>query len=107
VKYDINAIYSTKNDLEIKINQTGKKATIRDKGQENATSRQGFRVICGDETIGYGDWNQTEHDLLCETIKTERYAHLAYKEAYYDLLQKLSSIGFIQKNDDDGEECHD
>lgn len=101
MKYDINGIYSTKNDLEVKINQTGSRAMIREKGQEKATPRQGFRVICGGETVGYGDWNQTEHDLLCEVIKKERYAHLAYKEAYYDLLQKLASIGFVQREEEE------
>lgn len=99
MKYDINAIFSVKNDLEVKINQTGSFAMIRKKGEEKATRRQGYRVLVGGETVGYGGWDQSEHELMCQVIKRERYAHLAYKEAYYDLLKKLASIGFIQESE--------
>ena len=105
MKYDINAIFSTKNNLEVKINQTGSFAMIKKKGEDKATKRQGFRVLAGGETVGYGGWDESEHELMCRVIKRERYAHLAYKEAYYDLLSKLESIGFTQKiaNEDDRE----
>lgn len=100
LKYDINGIYSTKNNLEVKVNQTGSRAMIRSKDEDKATPRQGFRVVVSGETVSCGAWNQSEHDLLLEVIKTERYAHLAYKEAYYDLLQKLASIGLVQRRED-------
>lgn len=109
MKYDIKDIFSTKNNLKVKINQTGSIAMIREKGQDKFTKRQGYRILIGSdeekyETVGYGAWNESEHDLMCEVIKRERYAHLAYKEAYYDLLQKLASIGFIQKQDEEDED---
>jgi hypothetical protein len=101
MKYDINAIFSTKNNLEVVINQTGSFAMIRKKGEEKATRRQGFRVLVDGETVGYGGWEQSEHELMCDVIKRERYAHLAYKEAYYDLLNKLSSIGFVRREEEE------
>lgn len=101
MKYDINNIYGTNNTLEVTVNQTGSKAMIREQGEEKATIRQGYRVMVSGETVGYGEWNKSERDLLLDVIKRERYAHLAYKELYYDLLRKLASIGLVQASEDE------
>lgn len=103
MKYNINNTYTTKNDLVVSVSQTGSKSMIRMKGEDKATLRQGYRVIVSGETISMGDWNESEQDVLFRAIKRERYAHLAYKEAYYDLLEKLASIGFSQIETEDGE----
>jgi hypothetical protein len=100
-KYNKDYIYTTKNTIKITVNQTGTKSMIREQGQDKATMRQGFIVIADNECINMGDWNETENQLLLDTIKQERYAHLAYKEAYYDLLQQLESIGFFTKEEED------
>ena len=100
MKYNINSIHSTSNDLKVTVNKTGSKAMIRERGEEKATLRQGYRVIVGGETVGYGSWDKSERDLLLDVIKTERYAHLAYRERYYDLIQKLASIGFVIPTDE-------
>lgn len=98
MKYDINKMYTIDgySKLKVSISQTGSKAMIREKGEDEATLRQGYRIVIEGETIGYGNHNQSEHDLLVETLKQERYSHLAYKEAYNDLLRKLASIGLVQ-----------
>jgi len=99
-KYNIDKIYTNDNKIKITIDQTGSKAMIRLKDENKATLRQGFRVRADDNTIIMGDWRESREDLLIRALKREVYAKLAYKEAYYDLLQKLSSIGFILKSDD-------
>lgn len=103
MKYNINYIFSTNNKLVVSVNQTGSKAMIQEKGQDKATLRQGYRVVVSGETVAMGDWNESEQDVLFSAIKRERYAHLAYREAYYDLLQKLASIGFSQIETEDDE----
>jgi hypothetical protein len=99
LKYNKDSIYSTANTLEVTVNQTGSKAMIREQGQDEATMRQGYRVVVSGETVGYGEWSQSERDLLLEVIKEERYAHLAYRELYYDMLNKLASIGLVQTSE--------
>ncbi len=100
MKYKIDNIYSTANTLKVTVNQTGNKAMIREKGEDKASMRQGYRVVVEGETVGFGNWDVSERDLLLDVIKRERYAHLAYKELYYDLIAKLASIGFIKPEDD-------
>lgn len=102
-KYDIDAIYSTRNQIKITTEQSGSKAMIREKGQDKATIRQGFRVFADDECIKMGQWDKSERDLLLDTIKTEYYAKQAYKEAYYDLLQKIRSIGFVPEEENEND----
>lgn len=101
LKYNKDHIFSTANKLVVTIDQTGTKAWIREQGQSEATLRQGYRVRVDGETIATGDWHQSEYEVLLETIKRERYAHLAYKELYYDLVNKLASIGFYEADEDD------
>jgi len=101
MNYNIDDIYSTSNTLKVTISQTGSRAMVREQGQTKATPKQGYRVIVNGDTVGYGDYNQSERDLLLEVIKKERYAHLAYKQAYNDLLGKLASIGLVVANGDD------
>lgn len=103
MKYDKDAIYSTRNTVKITTAQTGSKAMIQEKGQDQATMRQGFRVIAeyeGEkETLVMGEWNMDERTCLLEAVKREYYAKQAYKELYYDLLHKLNSIGFVQASE--------
>lgn len=105
MKYDKDAIYSTRNTVKITTAQTGSKARIREKGQDEATIRQGYRVIAeyeGEkEILVMGEWNMDERACLLEAVKREYYAKQAYKELYYDLLQKLNSIGLIHKSEID------
>lgn len=99
MKYDKDSIYSTNNKLKITINQSGSKVMVREKGEIEFKERRGFRVFADNECISCTSWDVNEKDTLLDTIKRERYAHLAYKELYYDLLQKLRSIGFIQESE--------
>jgi hypothetical protein len=101
MKYDIDKIYSTGNKLEVIVNQTGSTAMIREKGQDEVTRRQGYRVVVNGDTRAIGRWNESREEVLLKAIKYESYAHLAYKELYYDLIQKLASIGFTTKEDSD------
>lgn len=103
LKYNKDHIYSTSNTLEVTVSQTGSKAMIRESGEDKATMRQGYRVMVDGETIGMGDWRKSERDLLLDVIKRERYAHLAYKELYYDLLSKLASIGLVLRSEEEDE----
>lgn len=104
MKYNVNSIYSTSNMIKITVNQTGSKAMIRAKDQDKATMHQGFRVMADADTIGYGEWNTSERDLLLEVIKRERYARLAYTELYNDLIRRLNSIGLIQVPEEDNDD---
>jgi hypothetical protein len=103
LKYNVDHTYSTSNTLEVTVSQTGSTAMVRERGQDVATKRTGYRVVANGETIGYGSWNQTERELLIETIKTERYARLAYEELYRDLLSRLASIGLVERSNEDNE----
>lgn len=107
MKYNKDSIYSTAystaNNLEITVSQTGSKAMIREQGQDKAIMRQGYRVLASGECICMGEWHEKEKDVLLKAIKYERYAHLAYRELYHDLINKLASIGLVIKeneNDD-------
>ena len=109
MKYNKDHIYSTKNTVKVTTSQTGSKAMIREKGQSEATLRQGFRVSVEFEgehdTVVFGEWNETEKDVILEAVKREYYKAKAYQELYHDLLQKLNSIGLvlaseIEENDD-------
>lgn len=95
-KYDINSIYTTNNNIKITVTQSGSKAMIREKNQDKATLRQGFRVMADNDTLICGDWNMSERDLLLDALRYERYSNLAYKELYFDLIEKLASIGLVQ-----------
>ena len=79
MKYNLDSVYSTNNKLEVVVSQTGSKSMIREKHQDEFTMRQGYRVVVSGETVGFGDWNTSETDLLKDVIKRQRYAHLAYK----------------------------
>lgn len=103
LKYNKDHIYSTSNTLEVKVSQTGSKASVKYKGETEYTIRQGYRVMVDGETVGMGDYSKSEHDLLLDVIKRERYAHLAYRELYYDLLKKLASIGLVQVSEKEEE----
>lgn len=107
MKYNKNDIYTTNNKLEVTVSQTGNVAMIREHGEDKATKRQGYRVVVDGETVGFGSWDKSERDLLLDVIKRERYAHLAYKELYYDLLRKLGSIGLVYRSEVDDEESDD
>jgi hypothetical protein len=74
---------------------------IQSAGEDKGTMRQGYRVVVSGETVGYGECNTSKEELLLTTIKRERYAHLAYRELYYDLLHKLASIGLVMKEEDE------
>lgn len=100
-KYNIDDIYSTKNQIKITIDQTGTKAMIRFKDEEKATLRQGFRVRADGETLKMGDYNESEKDCLMDALKRERYAHLAYRQMYFDLIDKLNSIGLVLTSGDE------
>jgi len=103
MKYNKDYIYSTKNTVKITTNQTGSKAMIREEGQNKSTLRQGYRVVAefeGEkETLVMGEWNMDERACLLHAVKREYYAKQAYKEAYYDLLTKLRSIGLIHESE--------
>lgn len=103
MKYNKDHIWTTKNTVKITTSQNGSKAMIREAGEEKATLRQGFRVIAEYEgkqdSIIVGEWNMDERACLLEAVKREYYAKQAYKELYYDLLQKLNSIGFVHKSE--------
>lgn len=99
MKYNIDHIYSTNNTFKVTIDDKGDKAMIREKGQNEATLRQGYRVLIDGKVASLGHWNKSKDETLCEVIKREHYAHLAYRELYYDLLTKLDSIGLVLKSD--------
>lgn len=104
MKYNIKDTFTTRNTLVVKVDQKGSKAMIRERGQDCAKLKQGYRVMVSDECIVLGSYDSTETSVLLEAVKRERYAHIAYKEAYYDLIQKFASIGFSQietKDEDD------
>ena len=103
MKYDINHVYDSKNTVKVTTSQTGSKAMIREKGEENATLRQGFRVSVEFEgekdTVWCGDWQENEIDSLKNAVKYEYYKAKAYRELYFDLVQKLNSIGLVFKSE--------
>lgn len=101
MKYNKDHIYSTGNTLKVTVSQTGSKAMIREQGQDKATLRQGYRVQVDGETIAIGDWHESEQDVMLKAIRYESYAHLAYRELYNDLLNRLASIGLIQTSEDE------
>lgn len=101
LKYNKDHTYSTSNTLEVIVSQTGSKAMIREQGQDKATMRQGYRVVVDGDTRAMGNWNESKEEILLNAIKYERYAHLAYKELYYDLLNRLASIGLVQASEED------
>jgi hypothetical protein len=76
---------------------------ILEKGKNRAQAMQGFRVSVSGETIVCGEYNSSEVDVLLKAVKYERYAHLTYKEAYFDIIKKLASIGFSQIDTDNNE----
>jgi hypothetical protein len=104
MKYNKDDIYSTANTIKISVTQTGSTAIIKEKHETEFTKRQGYRVMADNETIGFGPWDMSRDDLLLETLKKERYAHLAYKELYYDLLKKLGSIGLVLASEEEQDE---
>lgn len=99
MKYDIDYVYSTKNTVNVTTSQTGSKAMILEKGKDIATLKQGFRVSIEFEgkhdTICCGKWNESEKDVLLKAVKYEYYKAKAYQELYYNLVQKLNSIGLV------------
>lgn len=104
MKYNKDHIYTTANTLEVTVSQTGSKAMIKLKGETEYTMRQGYRVTVDGDTRAMGDWNETKEEVMMKAIKYERYAHLAYKELYYDLLRKLASIGLVKASEDESDD---
>lgn len=104
MKYNKDHIYSTSNTLKVTVSQTGPKTMIREKGEDKATMRQGYRVMVDGDCRAMGDWNESKEEVMMKAIKYERYAHLAYRELYYDLLSKLASIGLVQVSEDESDD---
>ena len=77
---------------------------VRFKDEEKATMRQGFRIRADGETIKYGDYIETKEDCFVDALKRERYAHLAYKEMYFELIGKLNSIGLVLTSGDESDD---
>lgn len=75
--------------------------------KKKATLRQGYRVCADNETLVYGNFDETENEVLVKAIKYERYAHLAYKAMYYELVSKLNSVGLILVTDLEDYDCEE